>query len=65
MPLAQHKCEGPAMKLTFFGIEIDLVAGSLRLPLEKIGKASSHHTGLGYQEWVYTQAAGIPGGLNN
>ena len=36
VPLAEHKREGPTTRLTFLGIEIDTVAGSLRLPPEKL-----------------------------
>ena len=36
VPLALHKCEGPATRLTFLGIEIDTARGLLRLPAEKL-----------------------------
>ena len=36
VPLAEHKREGPTTQLTFLGIEIDTVEGSLRLPQEKL-----------------------------
>ena len=36
VPLASHKCEGPATRLTFLGIEIDTIRGLLRLPAEKL-----------------------------
>ena len=35
VPLASHKCEVPATRLTFLGIEIDTIRGLLRLPAEK------------------------------
>ena len=38
VPIAGHKCEGPTTCLTFLGIEIDTVAGQLRLPAEKLGR---------------------------
>lgn len=36
VPVAAHKVEGPATLLTFLGIEIDTVAGVLRLPEAKL-----------------------------
>ena len=36
VPLAAHKREGPSMKLTFLGIEIDTIRGTLRLPVDKL-----------------------------
>ena len=41
VPLAPHKREGPTTCLTFLGIEIDTVAGSLRLPAEKLQRLVS------------------------
>ncbi len=41
VPLAAHKREGPSTSLTFLGIEIDTVAGQLRLPSEKLGRLTS------------------------
>ena len=38
VPLAMEKLEGPAPCLTFLGIEIDSVAGVLRLPRDKLSK---------------------------
>ena len=36
VPLAGHKLEGPCTCLSFLGIEVDTVAGELRLPAEKL-----------------------------
>ncbi len=36
VPIAEHKRDGPTTCLTFLGIEIDTVAGELRLPPEKL-----------------------------
>ena len=36
IPIANHKTEGPAVTLTFLGIEVDTVAGELRLPADKL-----------------------------
>ncbi len=36
VPLAMEKLEGPVTCLTFLGIEVDTVAGVLRLPREKV-----------------------------
>ena len=36
IPLAVHKRDGPTTRLTFLGIEIDTVAGQLRLPADKL-----------------------------
>jgi hypothetical protein len=36
VPMAAHKREGPTTRLTYLGIEVDTVAGQLRLPSEKL-----------------------------
>ena len=36
VPLATHKRAGPTSRLVFLGIEIDTIAGSLRLPADKL-----------------------------
>lgn len=36
IPIADHKRDGPTTCLTFLGIEVDTVAGQLRLPAEKL-----------------------------
>ena len=41
VPLASHKSEGPTTCLTFLGIEIDSVVGSLTLPAEKLHRLVS------------------------
>lgn len=38
VPIAAHKSEGPTTCLTFLGIEIDTVAGQLRLPTDKLDR---------------------------
>ena len=38
VPLAVDKTEGPTSCLTYLGIEIDTVAGILRLPREKLDR---------------------------
>ena len=35
VPIVQKKTEGPATRLVFLGIEIDMVKGVMRLPSEK------------------------------
>ena len=35
VPVTHEKCEGPATRLTYLGIEIDSVAMELRLPNDK------------------------------
>ena len=47
VPLASHKKDGPTTRLSFLGIELDTVAGELRLPADKLSR-------LQYllQEWV-------------
>ena len=41
VPMAPHKREGPTTCLIFLGIEIDTVAGELRLPEEKLSRLMS------------------------
>ena len=41
VPIASHKTEGPTTCLVFLGIEIDTVAGELRLPDEKLRRLQS------------------------
>eukprot|EP00731_Ephydatia_muelleri_P011872 Em0006g766a len=41
VPLAQHKTEGPATRITFLGITIDTQAGQLSLPDEKLERLRS------------------------
>ena len=36
IPIADHKREGPTTCLTFLGIEVDTLAGQLRLPDDKL-----------------------------
>ncbi len=36
VPIAAHKTEGPATTITFLGIEMDTIAGELRLPQDKL-----------------------------
>ena len=47
IPLAEEKMEGPTTCLTFLGIEIDTVAGELRLPREKLNRLQ-----VALQEWL-------------
>ena len=47
VPLAEDKCEGPATKLTFLGIEIDSISGVLHLPKEKLDRLNGT-----LAEWV-------------
>ena len=46
VPIAEHKREGPTTCLTFLGIEVDTVAGQLRLPADKLDRLNSL-----LQEW--------------
>ena len=46
VPLATHKTEGPTTCLSFLGIELDTVAGELRLPTGKL-----HRLQALLQEW--------------
>ena len=41
VPLAPHKQVGPTTCLVFLGIEVDSVAGQLRLPADKLARLSS------------------------
>eukprot|EP00731_Ephydatia_muelleri_P011099 Em0005g1685a len=41
IPLAEHKTEGPATRITFLGIMIDTTAGQLSLPPEKLALVQS------------------------
>ena len=41
IPIAEHKREGPTPCLTFLGIEVDTVAGQLRLPADKLVRLRS------------------------
>ena len=41
VPMTPHKREGPTTCLVFLGIEIDTVAGELRLPEEKLSRLMS------------------------
>ena len=41
VPIAEHKRDGPTACLTFLGIEIDTIAGELRLPAEKLERLVS------------------------
>ena len=36
VPIATHKMEGPATTVTFLGIQVDILAGELRLPQDKL-----------------------------
>ena len=38
IPIATHKLEGPAPGLSFLGIQIDSVSGTLSLPAEKLAR---------------------------
>ena len=38
VPVAMHKCEGPATTLTFLGIELDTIEMEMRLPLKKLSR---------------------------
>ena len=41
VPIADHKRDGPTTCLTFLGIEVDTMAGQLRLPTEKLHRLQS------------------------
>ena len=41
VPLAADKCAGPATCITFLGIEVDSVSGTLRLPADKLRRLLS------------------------
>jgi hypothetical protein len=41
VPIAAHKTEGPTTCLVFLGIELDTIAGELRLPDEKLQRLQS------------------------
>ncbi len=41
IPLAAHKRAGPTTTITFLGIEIDTIAGQLRLPTEKLTRLTA------------------------
>ena len=41
VPIADHKRDGPTTCLTFLGIEVDTLAGQLRLPADKLQRVRS------------------------
>lgn len=41
VPLAMEKLKGPSHSLSFLGIQIDIVAGRLHLPAEKLSQLKS------------------------
>ena len=41
VPLSTAKCEGPTTRLTFLGIELDTMAGTLRLPSDKLSRVQA------------------------
>ncbi len=45
VPLGAHKRDGPTTSLTFLGIEIDTVAGQLRLPADKMAQLTATISG--------------------
>ena len=47
VPLAEHKTEGPATRITYLGIDIDNQAGQLSLPAEKLERLQSLLTSWG------------------
>ena len=47
VPLAEHKTEGPATRITYLGIDIDTQAGQLSLPAEKLERLQSLLTSWG------------------
>ena len=40
--IASHKTEGPTTSLVYLGIEVDTVAGELRLPQDKLQRIRAH-----------------------
>ena len=46
VPMAVHKREGPVTCIVFLGIEVDTIAGELRLPEEKMERLQAL-----LQEW--------------
>ena len=51
VPIAPDKCEGPATRLTYLGIEIDTVQMQLRLPEEKLRRVQAT-----VREWLGRKA---------
>ena len=47
VPIADHKRDGPTTCLTFLGIEVDTMAGQLRLPTEKLHLLPITPSGMG------------------
>ena len=55
LPVAPEKTEGPVTTLTFLGIEIDTVAGQLRLPQEKLRDLQAT-----IRKWMQSGARPVP-----
>ena len=55
LPVAPEKTEGPDTTLTFLGIEIDTVAGQLRLPQEKLRDLQAT-----IRKWMQSGARPVP-----
>ena len=55
VPMAVHKREGPTTCLTYLGIEVDLAAGELRLPADKLQCPSETAKVVGRQEILLPQ----------
>ena len=50
VPLAVAKCVAPTTQLTFLGIEINSIAGSIRLPLDKLSRIQASLCAWGDKE---------------
>ena len=65
VPLAEHKQEGPCTRLTFLSIEINNVAGYLRLPTKKLRLSEGTASPMERLESAYLERAGIScGGIH-
>ena len=51
VPIAPDKCEGPATRLTYLGIEVDTIQMQLRLPVEKLRRVQTT-----VREWLGRKA---------
>ena len=57
VPVVSRKTEGPSMRLTFLGIEMDTLFMTLSLPPSKIGVPSERDSPLGEYEVLLQEGA--------
>ena len=65
VPIADHKRDGPTTCLTFLGIEVDMVAGELRLPAVKLQRLRTLLLDWGTRRCMWKELESIIGLLNH